>query len=82
MKMSGQLHTPAALLPKKETVVHIGREAGWAPEPVWTRWWGERIPVHCGELNTGRRARYASHYTVWATAAQKYYGRYEIRSCV
>jgi hypothetical protein len=37
MEMSGQLHAPAALLPGKEPLVPIGYEAGWAPEPFWTR---------------------------------------------
>jgi hypothetical protein len=36
--VSGQRHAPAALLPPgKVTPVPIGREAGWAPEPVWTQ---------------------------------------------
>jgi hypothetical protein len=33
----GQLYTPAALPPAKEPLVPIGYEAGWDPEPVWTR---------------------------------------------
>jgi hypothetical protein len=33
LKVSGQLHAPAALLP-----VPTGYEAGWAPVPVWTLW--------------------------------------------
>jgi hypothetical protein len=28
MRLSGQLHVPAALLPGKEPLVHIGQEAG------------------------------------------------------
>jgi len=35
--MSGQLYASAALPPGKETLVHIGQEDEWAPEPVWTR---------------------------------------------
>jgi hypothetical protein len=38
MEESGQLHALANLLPGKEPLVSIGYEAGWAPEPVWTRW--------------------------------------------
>jgi hypothetical protein len=35
--VSGQRHAPAALLPPgKEPPVPIVKEAGWAPEPVWT----------------------------------------------
>jgi hypothetical protein len=36
LEVSGQLHTPAALTPGKETPVPIGQEVGWASEPVWT----------------------------------------------
>jgi hypothetical protein len=38
MEVSGQFHVSAALLPGKEPLVPTGREAGWAPEPVWTLW--------------------------------------------
>jgi hypothetical protein len=38
MEVSGHLHAPAALSPGKEPVVPIGKEAGWAVEPFWTRW--------------------------------------------
>jgi hypothetical protein len=38
MEISGQLHAPAALFPGKEPLVPIEWEAGWAPEPLWTRW--------------------------------------------
>jgi hypothetical protein len=38
MEMSGQLHAPAALSPRKDPLVPIGQEAGWDPESVWTRW--------------------------------------------
>jgi hypothetical protein len=37
MKVSGQLHAPAALPAWKETLVPIRKEDGWAPESVWTR---------------------------------------------
>jgi hypothetical protein len=37
MEVSGQLHEPAALPPEKEPLVPIEYEAGWAPEPFWTR---------------------------------------------
>jgi hypothetical protein len=33
MEVSGQLHAPAALSSDKETLLPIGQEAGWAPEP-------------------------------------------------
>jgi hypothetical protein len=34
---SRQLHGPAALTPVRESLVPIVQEAGWAPDPVWTR---------------------------------------------
>jgi hypothetical protein len=38
MRVSGQPHIPAALYPRgKNPPVPIGREAGWASEPVWTQ---------------------------------------------
>jgi hypothetical protein len=38
MEMSGQLHAPASLLSRKESLVPIGQEAWWAPEPTWPFW--------------------------------------------
>jgi hypothetical protein len=35
--------TLAALSPGKEPPVAIAQEAGWASEPVWTRWREENI---------------------------------------
>jgi hypothetical protein len=32
MEVSGQLHAPVALLPGKDPLVPIGKEAGWTPE--------------------------------------------------
>jgi hypothetical protein len=43
MEVSGQFHAPAALPPGKKPLVSIVKEAGWAPEPVWTRWLGEKL---------------------------------------
>jgi hypothetical protein len=45
MEVSGQLHDPAALPPGKESLVPIRNDAGWEPEPVWTRFWREIFPV-------------------------------------
>jgi hypothetical protein len=36
MEVSGQLHAPAALHPRKQPPEPIEQETGWAPEPVWT----------------------------------------------
>jgi hypothetical protein len=46
MGVSGQHHAPAMLLPLgKGPPVPIGQEAGWAPEPVWTRGTKLKLPV-------------------------------------
>ena len=34
--VNGQLHVPAALLPREESTVPIEGDAGWAPASVWT----------------------------------------------
>jgi hypothetical protein len=46
MEVRCQLHAPAALLPGKEHPVPIGPEAGWAPDPVSTRWRREMPSEH------------------------------------
>jgi hypothetical protein len=40
MKVSGQLHALAALLPGKEPPVQIGE--GWEPKSVWRLWMREK----------------------------------------
>jgi hypothetical protein len=42
MKVSGQIHAPAALSPGKEPPVPVGYEAGWAQDLVWTLWSREK----------------------------------------
>jgi hypothetical protein len=42
MGVSGQRHAPAALYPR-------GKEAGWAPEPVWTQRLDERSIAPTGD---------------------------------
>jgi len=44
LKVSGQFHAPTSLSPRKEPPVPIGYEAGWIPEPVWTRGAEKKIP--------------------------------------
>jgi hypothetical protein len=51
MEVSGQLHAPAALLPGKETLTPIGYEAGWTPEPYWTRRGRGKFPAPTGNRN-------------------------------
>jgi hypothetical protein len=46
LKVSRQLHAPAALSPRKKPPVPIGYEAGWTPEPVWTVWRSENSWPH------------------------------------
>jgi hypothetical protein len=36
LKVSGQLHAPAALPTAKKPPLPIGQEDGRAPEPIWT----------------------------------------------
>jgi len=48
MEMSGQLHAPAVSPQEKEVPVRIRQEAGWAPEPEWTRWRGENVSALAG----------------------------------
>jgi hypothetical protein len=48
--VSGQRHAPAALLPPgKGPPVPIVQEAGWAPEPVWTKRLEEKSFVPAGD---------------------------------
>jgi len=44
MEVSGQLNASAAV-PQEKGPWYPLDEAEWAPEPVWTQWWGEKFPV-------------------------------------
>jgi hypothetical protein len=74
MEVSGQLSTPAALPPEKESPVSTGHEAGWAPEPVRTTWKREFlapvvawiVPV-IGELHDN----YCNAYAVWQRRSER-----------
>jgi len=57
--VSGQLHDPVTLPLGKETLIPPGYEAGWAPEPIWTRWQRENKSHFCPclDLNPDRQAR-------------------------
>jgi hypothetical protein len=66
MRVSGQRHAPAALLPPgKGPPVPIVQDAGWAPEPVWTQSLEERSIRLCRGLNLDRPVvqPVARHYT-------------------
>jgi len=39
---------PGRFTQGKEPPVSIAEEAGCSPEPVWTRWRGEKIPAPAG----------------------------------
>jgi hypothetical protein len=72
MKVSGQRHAPAALLPPwKGPPVFMAQEAGWVPERVWT----QRLDEKSFRLSRGSNLNHpvvesiVRHYTVWATPA-------------
>jgi len=43
MEVSGKFQVKATSSPGKESEAPTGREAGWAPEPILTRWRREEI---------------------------------------
>jgi len=48
MDKIGQHDAPTALPPGKWTPVSIRWKAGWASEPVWTFWRGEKFVIAAG----------------------------------
>jgi hypothetical protein len=69
MYMSGQLHAPAALFPRKDPLVPIGYEAGCAPEPFLDAVVKRKIPSPRRESNPRTsivepvaQRYYVSHY--------------------
>jgi hypothetical protein len=68
MDVSGQLHAPAALPPGKEPLVPTELEAGWAPEPFWTRWWREKFSAPAGNRTLEPRSSNSldrTHKSIW-----------------
>jgi phosphoglycerol transferase MdoB-like AlkP superfamily enzyme len=59
MEISGHLHAPAALIPRKEPVLPNEQEVGWALEPLWKRRWKATFPAPAGTRNP----RFSSPYT-------------------
>jgi hypothetical protein len=49
--------------------VPIGGEAGWVPEPVWTRWWKEKFVTPTGTRSPDLPARNVALYH-WAIPVQ------------
>jgi hypothetical protein len=76
MEVSGQLHGPAALSPRKETLVSIEQEAGWAPEPVWALWWREKSPAPAGTRTPNNQARSPAHWALPALEGEYYCSKY------
>jgi hypothetical protein len=76
------LHPSRALPPRKAPPVLIGKEAGWAPEPVWTQRLEEKSFRLCRGSNLDRPViqPVARHYTDWAIPSFTYDKcRYEIQ---
>jgi hypothetical protein len=67
LEVSGQLHTPAVLLPGKELPIPIGDEVGCTPEPVWITWRKIFLPTGIELLQLRRPV--VSRYTDWAIPA-------------
>jgi hypothetical protein len=66
MGVSGQHHAPAALYRRgKGPPVHIGQEAGWAPEPVWMQGLEEKSSALVGDRTPVVQST-VRHYTDWA----------------
>jgi hypothetical protein len=57
MEVSGQFHAPAALPSEKKPLLPIGKEDGWAPEPVWTWLRRGKFPFSAGIRTTVHQAR-------------------------
>jgi hypothetical protein len=67
MEVSVQLHAPAALATGKEHPVPIGKEAGWALEPVWTLWNREQSLASAGDQTAAIHPA-ACRYIDWTTS--------------
>jgi hypothetical protein len=68
MEVSGQFHAPTALPPREKPLVPTAQEAGWAPEPVWTRWWREKFSAPAGTRTPAHPASSLALYH-WAIPA-------------
>jgi hypothetical protein len=57
--------------PGERTLVPIGQEAGWTPEPVWTQGLEEKSSASVGD-RTPIVQSVANHYSDWATQAPEF----------
>jgi hypothetical protein len=82
MEVSGQLHAPAVLPPKKESMVPTGLDAGWARAGLGAV--GKRkISCPCRQSNPGRRARRPSPLSTELSRLDNYLStKYNIHSSV
>jgi len=72
VEVSGQLHAPDASLPGKRSPLATEREAGWAPEPVWTLRRKEKCLARTGICTPPRLSRsQPSHRVDCAAQASK-----------
>jgi hypothetical protein len=64
---------PGRFTPGKEPPVPVGKEARWAPEPVWTWWWREKFLSTAENRILGPRSYspQSSCYIDWAITAVK-----------
>jgi hypothetical protein len=67
MEVSGQLHAP-----EKEPPALIGKQAGWAPETLWTTCIGKKsFPYRDSNFNLSAVQPVASRCTDWAKIGKK-----------
>jgi hypothetical protein len=50
------------LYSQERALVPIEQEAGWVPEQVWKRWWGENFPAPAGTRTPDHPARSPALY--------------------
>jgi hypothetical protein len=69
MGVNDQHHAPAALYPRGNvSPVHIGQEAGWTRQPVWTQRLEEKFFAPAGDRASVVKS-VVRHYTDWANPA-------------
>jgi len=51
LEISGLLNALVVLIPRKTSLVPIGKEVGWVPEIVWRLHRKEKVLAHFGETS-------------------------------